>query len=93
MASEDHTSEDLWAHACVPSLIFDSFLSSVFHLISRDAANFKMQLNFSKDCIPIPEFSADHQEKTEIRLTNGNELGFPTKLFNKNNLSMPQVSH
>ena len=45
-----------------------------------------------KSCIPIPDFSAEHQQKTENWFSNGNKLDFSTKIFNKNNNAMHLVS-
>ncbi len=45
-----------------------------------------------KSCTPIPDFSAEHQLKTENWIKNVTELDFSTKLFNKINITMPQVS-
>jgi hypothetical protein len=45
-----------------------------------------------KSCTPITDFSAEHQIKTENWITNGIELAFSTKLFNKINITMRQVS-
>jgi hypothetical protein len=41
---------------------------------------------------PITNFSAEHKEKTENWIANGIELAISTKLFNKINITMPQVS-
>ena len=45
-----------------------------------------------KSCTPIPVFSATHQWKKENWFTDGIELGFSTKRFNKNNITKPPVS-
>ncbi len=42
-------------------------------------------------CAPIPDISAKHQ-MTDNWIANGTELDFSTKLFNKININMPQVS-
>ncbi len=45
-----------------------------------------------KSCTPISDFSAEHPWKTENWITNGIEHAFSTKLFNKINIIMRQVS-
>jgi hypothetical protein len=54
--------------------------------------NLESNLKSLKSCTPIPDFSAENKKKAEHWITNGIELGFSTKLFNKNNMSTPQVS-
>ena len=90
-----HTSLDLWAHACVPSLVISFFLSSTCFLQWYQEMTEILECNSIslKSCTHIPDFSAEHQWKTENNwVANANELGFSTKRFNKNNITMPQVS-
>ena len=89
-----HTSVDLLAHACVPNLNISSFFSSTcflhyYHEMTEISECNSISL---KSCTSIPVFSATHQWKKENWFTDGIELGFLTKLFNRNNITKPPVS-